>query len=253
MSIHLERDSGIARLVLSQPERRNALTLEDFARLGELLTEIAAEPSDRAVLITGDGKAFCAGADLSKAANEPTLSLMRPINDAVRALHRLPKPTVAAVNGTAVGAGMSLALGSDIVIASESATFAQIFIKRGLSPDTGSSWLLPRIVGAHTAKRLALLGDIITAGQARDLGIVAEVVSDDKLLDVAGNYARRLADGPPIALALTKRLIDASFDTGFDDALEAEAAANAVNSTTEDMAEAFTAFAEKRPPIFRGR
>jgi 2-(1,2-epoxy-1,2-dihydrophenyl)acetyl-CoA isomerase len=253
MSILLERDSGIARLVLSRPERRNALTVGDFTRLGELLAEIAATPSDRAVLITGAGTTFCAGAHLGGGRDEPVIAMMRPINDAVRALHRLPKPCVAAVNGAAVGAGMSLALGCDIVIAAESAAFAQVFVRRGLSPDTGSSWLLPRIVGAHTAKRLALLGDTITAEQARAIGVAAEVVPDGTLLDVAGGYARRLADGPPIALALTKRLLDASFDIGFDDALDAEAAANAVNAGTEDMAEAFAAFAEKRSPIFRGR
>lgn len=254
MSVELERDDAVVWLRLSRPDRRNALSIDDFARLHELLEEIAGTPSDRAVVITGAGKAFCAGADLSRgAAEEPTISLMRRINQTARALYRLPQPCVAAVNGPAVGAGMSLALGCDIVLAATAATFSQVFVKRGLSPDTGSAWLLPRIVGLHTAKRLALLGDTIKAEQALAMGIVTEVVADDELLATAARYARRLADGPPIALAQTKQLLNSSYGTDFDGNLDAEAAANAVNAGTADMAEAFAAFAEKRSPVFRGR
>ncbi|MQY26066.1 enoyl-CoA hydratase/isomerase family protein [Nocardia aurantia] len=254
MPILLKRDNGIAHVTLDRPERRNALTADDFAHLRETFDEIAVTATDRAVLITGTGQGFCAGADLGggRPAEHPT-TVMRPINDAFRALHRLPQPTVAAVHGAAFGAGMSLALGCDIVIAADDALFSQIFVRRGLSPDTGSSWLLPRIVGLHTAKRLALLGDTITADQARALGIVTEVTPTAHLAETATAYARRLADGPPIALALTKRLLDAASTTGFDEALDAEAAATAINVATDDMAEAFTAFTEKRPPVFRGR
>src|SRR5687768_2680985 len=125
------------------------------------------------------------------------------IHEAARALHRLPQPCVAAVDGPAFGAGMSLALGCDLVVASTSATFCQVFVKRGLSPDFGSTWLLPRLVGLHTAKRLAMLGDTVTAERARELGLVAEVTSPEELLQTATGIARRLADGPPLALALT--------------------------------------------------
>ncbi|WP_019925214.1 enoyl-CoA hydratase/isomerase family protein [Nocardia sp. BMG111209] len=254
MPILLKRDNGIAHVTLDRPERRNALTVADFAQLRDIFDEIAVTGADRAVLITGAGKGFCAGADLGDGLpTEHPSTVMRPINDAFRALHRLPQPAVAAVHGAAFGAGMSLALGCDLVIAADDAVFSQIFVRRGLSPDTGSSWLLPRIVGLHTAKRLALLGDTITAAQAQTLGIVTEVTTTDRLTETATAYARRLADGPPIALALTKRLLDAASTTGFDEALEAETAAVAVNVATADMAEAFTAFAEKRPPIFRGR
>ncbi|WP_238005519.1 enoyl-CoA hydratase-related protein [Dactylosporangium sp. AC04546] len=254
MSIAVERDSGVVRLTIDRPERRNALTVDGFAELGRVLGEIARTPADRAVLITGAGGAFCAGADLSAGVpDESVVRIMERINDTARALHRLPQPTVAAVGGPAVGAGMSLALGCDLVVASPAATFCQVFVKRGLSPDFGSSWLLPRLVGLQAAKRLALLGDTITAEHARDLGLVSEVTAADDLLDTATALARRLADGPPIALALTKRLLDASFTSTFDDALDAEAAASAVNTATEDVAEAFAAFAAKRPAVFRGR
>lgn len=254
MTITVVRDAGLVRLTIDRPERRNALTMEGFAELGRVLAEVARTPADRAVLITGAGTAFCSGADLSRGVpDEPVTRLMARINDVARTLHRLPQPCVAAVNGPAYGAGMSLALGCDIVVASEAATFSQVFVKRGLSPDFGSSWLLPRLVGLHTAKRLALLGDPITAAQARELGLVAEVTPTDALLEAATAVARRLADGPPIALAQTKRLLNQAFSVSFDDALDAEAAASAVNTATEDVAEAFRALAEKRPAVFRGR
>ncbi|MFC0530030.1 enoyl-CoA hydratase/isomerase family protein [Phytohabitans kaempferiae] len=254
MSIVVERDAGLVRVTLDRPERRNALTFDGFVELGRVLTEIAGRSADRAVLVTGAGGAFCAGADLSGGVpEESTLRLMGVINEAARALHRLPQPCVAAVDGPAVGAGMSLALGCDIVVASSAATFCQVFVKRGLSPDFGSSWLLPRLVGLHTAKRLAMLGDTVTAEQARQLGLVAEVTAPEDLLDTATGIARRLADGPPIALAMTKRLLNAAFSTGFDDSLDAEAAASAVNTATKDVAEAFAAFAAKRPAVFHGR
>jgi 2-(1,2-epoxy-1,2-dihydrophenyl)acetyl-CoA isomerase len=254
VSIAVERDAGLVRVTLDRPQRRNALTVDGFVELGRVLTEIAATPTDRAVVITGAGGSFCAGADLSGGVpQESPVRLMGWIHDAARALHRLPQPCVAAVDGPAVGAGMSLALGCDVVVASSAATFCQVFVKRGLSPDFGSTWLLPRLVGLHTAKRLAMLGDTVTGEQARQLGLVAEVTAPEDVLDTATGIARRLADGPPIALAMTKRLLNASFSTGFDDALDAEAAASAVNTATEDVAEAFAAFAAKRPAVFRGR
>lgn len=254
MSIHVERDGGVVRITLDNPERRNALTPEGFAELRESLAEIARSTDDRAVLITGSGSSFCSGADLSGGVPDGSVAhLMSQIHEAARALHRLPQPCVAAVNGPAFGAGMSIALACDIVVASSEATFCQVFVKRGLVPDFGSSWLLPRVVGMHAAKRLALLGDAIDAGEAKELGIVSEVVAPDELASAADALVRRLADGPPIAQALTKKLLNASFTTGFDDALDAEAASATVASGTEDVAEAFAAFAAKRAPVFRGR
>lgn len=254
MSIRVERDAGLVRVTLDRPERRNALTVDGFVELGRVFTEIAATPTDRSVLITGAGGSFCAGADLSGGVPEESpMRLMGWIHDAARALHRLPQPIVAAVDGPAYGAGMSLALGCDLVVASTAATFCQVFVKRGLSPDFGSTWLLPRLVGLHTAKRLALLGDPVTAEQAQRLGLVTEVTAPEDLLATATGLARRLADGPPLALAMTKRMLNASFSTGFDDALDAEAAASSTLTASQDVAEAFAAFAEKRPARFRGR
>ncbi|TDB98188.1 enoyl-CoA hydratase-related protein [Actinomadura sp. 7K534] len=254
MSVDVDRDGGLVRVVLNAPERRNALTPEEFELLGAELTRIARTPSDRAVLLTGAGTAFCAGAQLAEAVpDESTLALMGRINEAARALHRLPQPIVAAVNGPAYGAGMSIALGCDIVVAADSATFCQVFVKRGLVPDFGSSWLLPRIVGRQAAKRLVLTGEPVGAAEALALGIAAQVVPAAELRATAESLARTLADGPPIAQRLAKRLLDASSTNGFDDQLEAEAAGAAIASASEDVAEAFAAFAAKRPPVFRGR
>ncbi|MFC5745602.1 enoyl-CoA hydratase [Actinomadura rugatobispora] len=254
MSIEFESADGIARVTLAAPERRNALTPDEFAQLRDVLAAIAASPSERVVVITGEGTAFCAGAALPPdRPQSPPIVLMRQINETARALHRMPQPCVAAVNGPAVGAGMSLALGCDFVIASTTATFSQIFVKRGLSPDFGSSWLLPRLVGLHTAKRLALLGDTIDAEQAAALGLAGEVVAPDELEAAVTELARRLAAGPPIALALTKDLLNQSLTTGFDDALGREAAAAATNLGAEDTTEAFAAFRERRAPQFKGR
>jgi 2-(1,2-epoxy-1,2-dihydrophenyl)acetyl-CoA isomerase len=254
MTIKFESADGIARVTLAAPERRNALTPAEFAELRGILAAIAASPAERAVVLTGEGSAFCAGAFLPLGGpQEPPVALMRQINETARTLHRLPQPCVAAVNGHAVGAGMSLALGCDLVIASSAARFSQVFVKRGLSPDFGSSWLLPRIVGLQMAKKLALLGDTIDADEAARLGIVTEVVAPEELADAATRLARRLADGPPIALALTKELLNQSFGASFDDALNREAAVAAANMAAEDATEALAAFREKRTPAFKGR
>jgi enoyl-CoA hydratase/carnithine racemase len=253
-SIKFESADGIARVTLAAPERRNSLTPGEFAELRDILATIAASPDDRAVVITGEGTAFCAGAYLPLGGpQDPPIVMMRQIDDTARMLHRMPQPCVAAVNGHAVGAGMSLALGCDLVIASTAATFSQVFVKRGLSPDFGSSWLLPRIVGLHAAKKLALLGDTIDAAEAARLGLVTEVVVPEDLAGTATALARRLADGPPIAMALTKELLNQSFTSSFDSALDREAAVAAANMAGQDAVEALAAFKEKRAPVFKGR
>lgn len=252
--VRVERADGVATVTIDNPGRKNSLTFAGFAELRDALTEIGHTPTDRAVILTGAGGAFCAGADLSGGVPEGgTVAIMQQIHEAARALHRLPQPVISAVDGPAVGAGMSLALAADVVVAAESAYFSMIFVKRGLVPDFGSSWLLPRIVGVHTARRLALLGDTISAEQALALGIVSEVVPSADLAANAAGLAQRLAAGPPIAMALTKRLFAVTMSNSFDEQLDAEAAAASVASATEDVAEAFRAFAEKRAPQFLGR
>lgn len=254
MSVDVTRDRGLVHIVLNAPERRNALTPEEFEQFGAELARIAGNPTDRAVLVTGTGSAFCAGAHLAETVpDESTLAIMARIHAAARALHRLPQPIVAAVNGPAYGAGMSLVLGCDIVVAAETATFCQVFLKRGLIPDFGSSWLLPRIVGRQVAKRLVLTGDPIGADEAFRLGIVSNVVPADELSVTANSLARALADGPPLAQRLAKQLLNASSTTSFDDQLDAEAAGATIAAASKDVAEAFAAFAAKRAPEFRGR
>ncbi|MGH1561606.1 enoyl-CoA hydratase/isomerase family protein [Mumia sp. DW29H23] len=254
MSIEVARDGGVVEITLNAPERRNALSPEEFAELGDVLRQVAGSSADRAVLITGAPGAFCSGAHLAETVpDDSVVAIMGRIHEAARALHRLPQPVVAAVGGPAYGAGMSIALAADLTLASERAVFCQVFVKRGLVPDFGSSWLLPRIVGMQAAKRLALLGEPVGADEAAALGIVAEVVPDDTLAVRAREVACRLAAGAPVAQRLTKQLLHASYETSFDTQLDAEAAAAAVATGTSDVAEAFAAFAQKRDPVFTGR
>jgi 2-(1,2-epoxy-1,2-dihydrophenyl)acetyl-CoA isomerase len=169
------------------------------------------------------------------------------------ALHRLPKPTIAKVRGVAAGAGCNMALGCDLIVASDNARFTEIFTKRGLSVDFGGSWVLPRLVGLHKAKELVYFADIISAADAEALGLVNKVVPDDELDAAVDEWAQRLAAGPPIALGLTKQLMNNSFAVGMEQALDNEGRVQAVNFGTEDFREAVVAFIEKRDPNFQGR
>jgi 2-(1,2-epoxy-1,2-dihydrophenyl)acetyl-CoA isomerase len=178
---------------------------------------------------------------------------MRRVGQACLALHQIPQPVIAKVGGVAAGAGLNLALGCDIIVASDDARFSEIFAKRGLTVDFGGSWLLPRLVGLHKAKELVLLADIIDAAQARDLGLVNRVVPASELDAFVDDWARRLAAGPPLALSMSKRLLNESMAMSLDQALEAEALAQNVNFTTKDTTEAMLAFVEKREPRFEGR
>jgi 2-(1,2-epoxy-1,2-dihydrophenyl)acetyl-CoA isomerase len=178
---------------------------------------------------------------------------MRHVGDVALSLHRLPIPTIAKVRGVAVGAGCNMALGCDLVVASENARFSEIFARRGLSIDFGGSWLLPRIVGMQRAKELALFADIINAAEAERLGLVNRVVADAELDEFVAAWAARLAAGPPIALAMTKRMLNNSFQVTLEQALDDEGVAQTVNIATTDTAEALNAFVEKREPRFEGR
>lgn len=219
--------------------------------------EIAPNPDDRVVVITGAAGEFCSGADLTGGgtgdARRHQLAAMRHVGDVALALHRLPQPTIAKVRGVAVGAGCNLALGCDLVVAGSTARFSQIFARRGLSLDFGGSWLLPRRVGLHRAKELALFADIIDAAEAERIGLVNRVVADDQLDAFVDEWATRLAGGPPIAVALTKRMLDNAMQVTFEEALDDEGAAQTVNFGTADTMEAMRAFVEKRPPQFEGR
>jgi enoyl-CoA hydratase/carnithine racemase len=258
--IRVERAAnGVATLTISNVARRNSITGVMFAELRDILTDVSTRGVDRAVVITGDpdGSAFCAGADLmSQTPREGrplhTVEHMRNLGDAAHALAQVPVPVVAKVNGVAVGAGLTMALGCDLIYASDRASFGLVFARRGLTIDFGGSWLLPRLVGMHKAKELALLADIIDAAAAERMDIVNGVVAHDELDAFVDDIAVRLASGPTIALSMTKRLLGQAFDVSYAQALEAEAMAQAVNQSTHDTREAFEAFVAKRAPVFRG-
>lgn len=254
--IRVERsETGVVTATLDRPHRKNAIAPAMWEELRDLFHAVSQSESDRVLVITGAGGAFCAGADLAEVPEGPgshPLRAMGPVNAAALALHEVTKPTLAKVNGDAVGAGMNLALGCDLVVAGESARFSQIFARRALSVDFGGSWLLPRLVGMHRAKELALFGDLVTAREAERMGIVNRVVPDDRLDAFVADWAERLSAGPPLALQLTKKLLSNAFSVGLSEALDAEAAAQSVNLVSEDTREGVAAFLEKRTPVFRG-
>ena len=247
--------NGIVTLTLNRPEKKNAMNRTMFDELLAVFREVDATPSDRVLVITGAGDAFCSGADLGDRGSDtrPTLVRLHWVADIALALHRIPKPVIAKVNGVAVGAGLNLALGCDLIVASEQARFSEIFARRGLSVDFGGSWLLPRMIGMHRAKELAFFADILSAKEAADMGLVNRVVPAGQLDAFVADWANRLAAGPPLALSMTKRLLSNSFSMTMDEALEAEGMAQSVNAGTEDAPEAIKAFLEKREPKFKGR
>ena len=247
--------NGVVTMTMNRPEKKNAINRTMFDEMLAVFREVNDSPTDRVLVVTGAGDAFCAGADLADRGNETRHQLQRLhwVADIALALHRIPKPVIAKVNGVAVGAGMNLALGCDLILAAETARFSEIFAKRGLSIDFGGSWLLPRLVGMHRAKELALFGDIISAKEAQEMGLVNRVVPAGQLDALAADWASRLAAGPPLALAMTKRLLTNAFSVSMDEALEAEGWAQTVNGGTEDTREAIQAFLDKREPKFKGR
>ena len=249
-------DDGVVTVTLNQPKKKNAVNPPMWDGMAELFRAVAVDESVRAVVVTGAGDEFCSGADLWLPPGEQPphqLTAMRRVSAAIQSLHDLPQPTIAKVPGVAAGAGCSLALACDLIVASDRARFSEIFAKRGLAVDGGSSWLLPRLIGLHKAKELAFFAEIITAAEAAEYGLVNRVVPHDELDAFVDDWARRLAAGPPIALALTKRMLNNSYQDTMSDALENEARSQTVTLGTRDTLEAITAFAEKRDPEFHGR
>jgi enoyl-CoA hydratase/carnithine racemase len=260
-TVLVDRADGVATITLNRPEILNSINFEMWHGLLEAFRAVTDEPTDRCVVVRGAGRAFCSGADLSDAAEgrgaagvgRTHIDNMRKIAEVCLALHELPKPVVAAVQGIAAGAGCNLALGADIIVASEEARFCQIFSRRGLSIDFGGSWLLPRLVGLHKAKELTLLGEMVPADEAHRMGLVNRLVTATEFDAQVADLARRLADGPPIALAASKRLLNAGLSSSMAEALEAESFVQCVNFGTEDAVEAVMAFLEKREASFKGR
>ena len=256
----VERAGGVVTVTLNRPERKNAINDPMWRELIDVFDEVADTPTDRVLVITGAGDGFCSGADLSPGDNPDIQSggvgrafrQMRVVGRAALRLHHLPQPSIAAVNGVAAGAGLNLALGCDLIVASDRARFSEIFSKRGLNVDFGGSWLLPRLVGLHKAKELVFFADVIDAAEAERIGIVNRVVPADDLDKVTTELANRLAALPPMQLSLSKRLLNQSFSVSMAEALEFEDTAQTMNFSSNDTAEAMAAFLQKREPNFTG-
>ena len=260
MALHYDIDEGVAVLTLDRQETLNAFDDELGKDLLDALQEASVAPSVRCVAITGAGRAFSSGEDLNKlsegyARGEPPdlgRILSHRYNPLVRTIRSLPKPVVAAVNGVAAGAGAAVALACDTRIAAESAKLVFPFAKVGLIPDSGSLWLLARMVGASRAWDIVSSGRTIDAHEAQELGLFSRIAPSGRFEAVWRGFARELAEGPPIALRLTKQLLSASLDRNLDDQLEAETEAQDEAGRSADHLEGVRAFQEKRPARFTG-
>lgn len=261
-TITLERSAGVATLTLNRPDKLNAFTVEMHGELRHALDAIAQESGTRALLLTGAGRGFCAGQDLSDRVMNPDASggapdlgdsLEQRYNPLVRAIRALEMPVVCAVNGVAAGAGANLALACDIVLAARSASFIQAFAKIGLIPDSGGTWTLPRLVGQARATALAMLGDKVSAEQAAGWGMIWRVVDDERLMPEATALAQHLATQATRGLALIKRALNATWDNSLDVQLDLERDLQSAAGRTRDYQEGVAAFMEKRAPKFEGR
>jgi 2-(1,2-epoxy-1,2-dihydrophenyl)acetyl-CoA isomerase len=257
--ILMEKRAGYRVITLNRPDRLNAFTEAMHQRLREALTEVEADQDCRVLLVTGAGRAFCSGQDLndrlSKAGDTPVLggALETYYNPLVRTLRALPFPVVAAVNGVAAGAGCNVALACDIVLAARSANFIQSFAKIGLVPDSGGTWILPRLIGPARARALALTGEPLPAEKAEAWGMIWKALPDDELMGEAHKLCLHFASAPTVGLGLIKRALDEAWSNDLDAQLDLERESQREASLTPDYAEGVRAFMAKRPPAFTGR
>jgi enoyl-CoA hydratase/carnithine racemase len=255
--ISVDRAGFVVTVTLDRPGTRNACSWSMWLALRDIFREIAASDA-RAVVLTGANGDFSSGADVvsssgSEGFGGDQLSAMRILADSVLAVHGCPKPVIVKVDGVAVGAAFGLALAGDLLYCSDRARFSAIFAKRGLSLDYGTSWFLAQRIGIHKAKELALTAEMMDAARAADLGFVNKVFPAAELDAGVAAVVEQIAAGPPIALSMTKRMLDGAAGASLAQALETEAIAQKVNLGTQDMIEAFRAFREKRAPEFQGR
>ncbi|WP_435865861.1 enoyl-CoA hydratase/isomerase family protein [Streptomyces wedmorensis] len=253
-------ENGVSWITLNRPEAMNAVTWDQRERIIALLADASADPDVRAVVVTATGRGFCAGADLrgapaagERVAGDVARMIRLGAQRFIGAVMDCEKPVVAAVNGTAAGIGAHLAFACDLVIAADSARFIEVFVRRGLVPDGGGAYLLPRLIGPRRAKELMFFGDAVGAADAKDLGLVNRVVPAADLEKTAREWAERLAQGPTRALSLTKQLVNASLDSDRATAFAAEATAQELNMTTRDAQEGVASFVERREARYEGR
>jgi 2-(1,2-epoxy-1,2-dihydrophenyl)acetyl-CoA isomerase len=254
-TIRVEVADGVATIILARPDVRNALNATMRQELIAAFKALGRDESARAVVLTGEGPGFCSGADLRGGTGELAFRrvLTAEYNPLMRAIRNLPKPVIAAVNGVAAGAGVSLALACDLVYAAEEARFIQAFVKIGLVPDSGSTRTLVRALGRHRAAQLMFTGEPLSAGEAYAAGLINGVVPAAELVGRTRELATRLAAAPTLAIGYAKRLINRAEDMTLDETLELEAALQELAGRTQDHAEGVAAFAEKREPRFVGR
>ncbi|CAN5215284.1 2-(1,2-epoxy-1,2-dihydrophenyl)acetyl-CoA isomerase PaaG [soil metagenome] len=248
--------TGVLTLTLNRPDALNSFTVEMKEELLAALKQAARDRDTRVLILTGAGRAFSAGQDL-KERQAPGVAdlgteLRNRYNPIILAMRRLEKPIIGAVNGVAAGAGISVALACDIRLASDRASFIEVFARVGLVPDTGSTWFLPRLVGPARAAEMMFSAEPVDAATAERIGLVNRVVPAAQLMDEAHTLADKLAAMPPLALALAKRALNRAYDTGLEGALEYEAQLQSVAGRSKDHAEGVAAFVEKRPPRFSG-
>jgi 2-(1,2-epoxy-1,2-dihydrophenyl)acetyl-CoA isomerase len=251
---------GVATLTLNRPDRLNALSSPIMEGLLEALPRLAADPGVGAIVLTGAGRAFCAGGDVKRMAEEPAprsldedVARLRARMDVSRLLHEIPKPTIAMVNGPAAGAGLAMALACDMRFAGQSARFVTAFAKVGFSGDFGGSYFLSKLIGTGKARELYFTAEPLDAAQAFALGIANRVVPDAELAAATMDFAKKLARGPRIALAAMKANFNAAEDGSLAELLDLEARRQIETGNTEDHREAARAFVEKRAPVFKGR
>ena len=258
--LDVERDGDVVTVTLNRPDVMNAMSTQMFRDFGRIFRDLHADESVRAVVLTGAGGNFCSGADVGSqaervrgaAANNPLRNL-RMIKATFEAFHGCQHPVVAKVFGVAAGGGLNMALGCDLVYAADTARFSEIFARRGLTIDCGGSWLLPRRVGLHRAKELALLAEVIDAAEADRIGLVNRILPEADLDAHVADVVARIVAGPPLALSMSKSLLNNGSQTSMSQALEAEGQAQAVNFGTQDTREAAMAWIQKRQPEFEGR
>lgn len=257
------KEGRVAQLTLNRPEKLNAYSEAMVHEMLEALADARDDDSVRAVIITGSGKGFCSGGDISRDFQYPAryrghrlesmLEMRENFHQLVRFLWRFDKPTIAAINGAAVAGGLTLALCCDFRIAAESARLGDTSLKFALMPDEGGAWLFPRFMGLQNALKMSLFSEVYPALKAKELGLVIEVVPDGELMTAARHWAERLADGPPIAIRITKRMMYKQQSMDLDNALEDAALGTLVTNYCEDVKEGTAAFHEKRKPDFKGK